>query len=68
MYKLKLKEMRQQRGLSLGQLSELTGLSKSMLSDIENGRSSPTIKTVNKLARVLGPQVLVWEEDKHGRG
>lgn len=48
-----LKGIRQQRHLSLDQLAELTGVSKSMLRQIETGRSSPTIATIWKIANGL---------------
>lgn len=48
-----LKEARENRGLSLDQLAELTGVSKSMLRQIETGKSSPTIATIWKIANGL---------------
>lgn len=48
-----LKKTREQRGLSLERLSELTGVSKSMLRQIETGKSSPTIATIWKIANGL---------------
>lgn len=48
-----LKAIRKQRNLSLDQLAELTGVSKSMLRQIETGRSSPTIATIWKIANGL---------------
>ena len=48
-----LREIREQRNLSLDQLAELTGVSKSMLRQIETGRSSPTIATIWKIANGL---------------
>lgn len=48
-----LKGIREKRNLSLDQLSELTGVSKSMLRQIETGRSSPTIATIWKIANGL---------------
>jgi len=44
---------RENRGLSLDQLAELTGVSKSMLRQIETGKSSPTIATIWKIANGL---------------
>ncbi len=44
---------RESRGLSLDQLAELTGVSKSMLRQIETGKSSPTIATLWKIANGL---------------
>ena len=48
-----LRNIREKRNLSLDQLSELTGVSKSMLRQIEIGRSSPTISTIWKIANGL---------------
>jgi XRE family transcriptional regulator, regulator of sulfur utilization len=48
-----LRNIRDDRGLSLDQLSALTGVSKSMLRQIEMGKSSPTIATIWKIAKGL---------------
>jgi transcriptional regulator with XRE-family HTH domain len=48
-----LLNIRENRSLSLDQLSELTGVSKSMLRQIETGKSSPTIATIWKIANGL---------------
>ncbi len=48
-----LKTIRESRNFSLDQLSELTGVSKSMLRQIETGKSSPTISTIWKIANGL---------------
>jgi len=48
-----LKRIREERKLSLGKLAELTGVSKSMLGQIERGVSSPTIATVGKISNGL---------------
>lgn len=48
-----LKKLRNQRNLTLGQLSKMSGVSKAMLSDIEKGDSNPTITTLWKIAAGL---------------
>lgn len=48
-----LKALRQERNLSLGQLSEASGISKAMLSDLEKGSGNPTINTIWKIANGL---------------
>lgn len=48
-----LRSLRESRGLSLDQLADLTGVSKSMLRQIETGKSSPTIATIWKVANGL---------------
>jgi transcriptional regulator with XRE-family HTH domain len=48
-----LKRVREEKKLSLEKLAELTGVSKSMLGQIERGDSSPTIATVWKISNGL---------------
>lgn len=48
-----LKRIREEMKLSLEKLSELTGVSKAMLRQIETGESSPTINTIWKIASGL---------------
>jgi transcriptional regulator with XRE-family HTH domain len=48
-----LKSIREDRNLSLDKLSEMTGVSKSMLRQIEIGQSNPTIATIWKIANGL---------------
>jgi DNA-binding XRE family transcriptional regulator len=40
-------------GLSVGQLAERTGISKGMLSKIENAQTSPSLSTLDRLAAAL---------------
>lgn len=46
---LNLKRIRKIRNLSLDMLAEQTGVSKSMLGQIERGESNPTISTIGKI-------------------
>jgi transcriptional regulator with XRE-family HTH domain len=48
-----LKRIREEKKLSLDRLAEMTGVSKSMLGQIERGDSSPTISVVWKIANGL---------------
>lgn len=45
-----LRRLREEKKLSLDRLAEMTGVSKSMLGQIERGESSPTVATVWKIA------------------
>jgi Predicted transcriptional regulators len=47
-------ELRKKRSLTLSQLAKLVGISKSALWAIEQGRVSPTISTLWKIANALG--------------
>ena len=52
---ISIRELRMERGFSLRQLSKLSGLSKSTLSDIENGiNTNPTSRTLTKVTAAMG--------------
>lgn len=59
-----LKEIRKSKGLSLEQVSSLTSISKSMLSQLERGEVNPTITTVYKLSLGLKVPVTAFTKDK----
>ena len=48
-----LKRIRKEKKLSLDSVAEMTGVSKSMLGQIERGESSPTVATLWKIATGL---------------
>lgn len=50
----RLRDMRREKKLSQGDLEERTGLSRCYLSRIENGHTTPSIETLEKLASALG--------------
>lgn len=49
----RLRDLRSARGLTLRQLADATGLSAGMLSQLENGRTEPSIETLRRLAKVF---------------
>src|SRR5258708_8359993 len=49
----RVREFRLQLGLTVSQLAELTGLSKGMLSKIENAQASPSLATLARLSEAL---------------
>lgn len=49
----RLKQARQAQGLSLDAVAKLSGVSRSMVSQIERGESSPTVATLWNLTRAL---------------
>lgn len=49
----RLKDARRAQGLSLDAVAKLSGVSRSMVSQIERGESSPTISTLWNLTRAL---------------
>ena len=52
-----LRAVRKQRGLTLEQLASQTGLTKSYLSKVERGHSTPSIAVALKVARALDVDV-----------
>jgi transcriptional regulator with XRE-family HTH domain len=52
-----LREQRRQLGLTVAQLSERSGISKGMLSKIENAQASPSLATLARLGEALGVPV-----------
>lgn len=54
----RLKELRTERQLTLKELSERSELSVSYLSDIERGRTVPTLATLETLANALAVTVI----------
>ncbi|MFW6238297.1 MAG: helix-turn-helix domain-containing protein [Halanaerobiales bacterium] len=60
----KLRSLRKKKDLSLSELEKRTGVSKSMLGQIERGDSSPTVKTLWKIARGLNVSFSSFVEEK----
>ena len=56
----RLRELRATRGLSLRQLARETGASPSLLSQIENGKITPSVDTLYGLARALGTPIAAF--------
>lgn len=52
-----LKTIREQKGLSLRQLEDLSGVSKTQLNDIENEKCNPELNTMCKIAKALQIEV-----------
>ena len=63
----KLKKTRNKRKLSLRELGEMTGLSASFISQVEQEKASPSIETLKKIANFLGVKVsyLIEEETEN---
>jgi transcriptional regulator with XRE-family HTH domain len=52
-----IKNRRKELNLELKDLQDYSGVNYASISDIENGKSNPTIKTLEKLLDVLGMQI-----------
>ena len=48
-----LRELREKAGLTQEELASMVGVQRTQITMIENGKSSPSIKTAKKLAEVL---------------
>jgi len=54
----RIRELREQQGLSLRTLAEKSGLSVNAVSLIERGLSSPTVSSLHRLAAALGVRIV----------
>ncbi len=52
-----IRSLRERRGLSQEALSDLAGLSRSFLGEIERGDAVPSVETLQKLADALGEKL-----------
>lgn len=64
----RLKSYRKNAGYTLAQLKDLSGLSVSYLSDLERGRTNPSVKTLNTLASIYKISVSYLTEGIEGYG
>jgi transcriptional regulator with XRE-family HTH domain len=52
-----LKRIRTAKGISQGEISRTLGVDKGFVSNVENGKTNPTLATIAKLARAIGVSV-----------
>ncbi len=60
----KIKELRQKKSITIQELSEKTGLSKGLISQVENDQVSPPISTLLKIASALKTDIAHFFQDK----
>lgn len=53
----RLKSLRTEKKISMRELAEKTGMNISNISRIENGKISPTLDVLDKLAQALGTTI-----------
>jgi DNA-binding XRE family transcriptional regulator len=59
-----LKAAREAKGLSLADMTELTGMDRSALSKLESGqRANPTVETLVRYAQAVGKRLIVSLDD-----
>ena len=49
-----LKRIRTAKGISQGEIGRTLGVDKGFISNIENGKTNPTLATIAKLAKAVG--------------
>lgn len=52
-----LKRIRTEKGISQGDIARAIGMDKGFISNIENGKTNPTLSTIAKLAKAIGVSV-----------
>ncbi len=63
----RLRELREERGISMRTLATRSGLSANALSMIERGKTSPSVSTLYKLAAALGVSITAFFSTEVGR-
>lgn len=54
---MRIRAERRTRGLTVERLAELSGISRSMVSDVERGAKTPTVLVLDRLATALGTSI-----------
>lgn len=49
-----MKKIRTEKGISQGDIARALGLGRGYVSNIENGKTNPTLSTITNLAKALG--------------
>ena len=52
-----LKRIRTAKGISQGEISRKLEVDKSFVSNIENGKTNPTLSTIAKIAKAIGVSI-----------
>lgn len=61
----RLRELRQERGLTIREVSSRSGISVNAISMIENGKTSPSVNTLHEIAEVFKTPVSEFFNEKH---
>ena len=63
----RVRDLREQRGLSMRALAELCELSPNAISLMERGKTSPNVSTLHRLAKALQVHITAFFEDREER-
>lgn len=55
--KVKVWQIRKEKGITLQQLEKLTGIGKTTINNIENGATSPTLLQMEKIAKAMNVRI-----------
>jgi transcriptional regulator with XRE-family HTH domain len=62
----RLKDLREQKKMSQGDVEKRTGLLRCYISRVENGHTVPSVETLERMARALGiPTYRLFTDDPH---
>lgn len=65
---LRLKEVIAEKGMTITEVAEKSGIEKGNVSTYVNGRRQPTIETLEKLADAIGVPITEFFEKKREKG
>jgi transcriptional regulator with XRE-family HTH domain len=63
-FAIRLRELREQAGLTQGALAERSGLASGTIRQLESGRREPSFETAAKIAVGLGVSLAAFDEDR----
>lgn len=56
----KLKEVRKMRRIKIKDIAKETGISRNLVSLIENGKGNPSFRNVEKIANTIGLEIMIY--------
>lgn len=66
--KVRIKEVRTLKGMTLLDLAQASGVAEANISRIENHKQQPRPSTMRRLAKALGVEVAdLWDENDEGK-
>lgn len=63
-----IKVLREAKGMTRSELSEIVGISESHLKKIETGKRQPGINTYQRIMEILGIDIVIRNEEKSVKG
>ncbi len=63
---LRIKELREKRGLTVNKLANMAGISQSYLRDVELGKKNPTVETLSYFCDALSVSLAEFFSEERG--